>query len=127
MLCKCIEIILPQNTFSEEHLWRAASRHVQYNKKHTVSCFLSLSAVIIPQFHSYTKILTLISCILTPSSPHFLPNSHHSHPDSHHSHPESPHSHPDSHHSQPDFPHSYPSSPHSHPDSPHFHHSLHFE
>ena len=66
MLCKCIEIILLQNTFSEEHLWRAAFRHVQYNKKHTVSCFLSLFTVIIPQFYSYTKILTLISCILTP-------------------------------------------------------------
>ena len=23
-----------QNTFSEEHLWRAASGHLRYNKKH---------------------------------------------------------------------------------------------
>ena len=25
---------LLQNTFSEEHLWRAASEHLLYNKKH---------------------------------------------------------------------------------------------
>ena len=55
-----------QNTFSEEHLWKAASGHLHYNKKHTFSCFLSLSIVIIHQFHSYTKILTLIPVIPTP-------------------------------------------------------------
>ena len=58
-----------QNTFSKKHLWRAASGHLHYNKKHTVSCFLSLSTVIIHQFHYYTKILTPIPFILTPISP----------------------------------------------------------
>ena len=66
-----------QNTFSEEHLWRAASGHLHYNKKHTVSCFLSLFSVIIHQFHSYTKNVTLIPFIPTPSSPHLHPDSHH--------------------------------------------------
>ena len=65
-----------QNTFSEEHLWRAASVHLHYSKKHTVSCysscFLSLSTV---QFHSYTKILILIPFIstLTPIIPTLIP------------------------------------------------------
>ena len=40
-----------QNTFSEEHLWRAASGHLHYNKKHTATCFLSLSTVIIHHSH----------------------------------------------------------------------------
>ena len=138
-----------QNTFSEEHLRRAASGHLHYNKKHTISCFLSLSTVIIRQFHSYTKILTLILFIPTPSSPHshpdsqhfphsnphshhFYPDSLHSHPDFHnsphdspHSYPDSHHSPPDSHHSHPDSPHSLPDSLHSHLDSPHSYHSLH--
>ena len=69
--------------------------------------FLSLSTVLIHQFHSYTKILTLIPLIPTLNSPH-------SHSDSPHSHPYRPHSHPDSLHSH-----------HSHPDSPHSHHSPH--
>ena len=100
-----------QNTFCEEYLWRAASGNLNYNKKRAVSCFLSLSSVIIHQFHSYAKSLTLTPFIPTPSSPHFHldsphshPNSHHSHPDFHHCHPDSPHSHPDSHHSPPWFP-----------------------
>ena len=124
-----------QNNFSEEHLWRAAPGHLHYKKKHTVSCFLSLSTVIIHQFHSYTKIVTLISFIRTPSSPHFHPDSPHSHPYSPHSHPDFPHSHPYSLHSHPDSPHShsyslhshldFPHSPHSHTDSPHSHHSPH--
>ena len=49
--------------------------------------FLSLSTVLIHQFHFYTKILTLITLISTPISSH----SHHSHPVSSHSH-HSPHS-----------------------------------
>ena len=83
-----------QNTFSEEHLWRAASGHLHYNKKHTVSCFLSLFSVIIHQFHSYTKNLTLISFIPTPSFPHSQLDSYHSHPDFPHSHPDPLHFHP---------------------------------
>ena len=138
-----------QNNFSEEHLWRAAPGHLHYKKKHTVSCFLSLPTVIIHQFHSYTKIVTYIPFIPTPSSLHSHPDSPHSHPDFHHflhesphSHPYSPHSHPDSPHSHPyslysypDSPHShpyslhshldFPHSPHSHTESPHSHHSLH--
>ena len=110
-----------QNTFSEEHLWRAASGHLHYNKKHTVSCFLSLFSVIIHQFHSYTKNVTVIPFIPTPSFPHSQPDSHHSHPDSLRSHPDSPHSHPFSLHSHPDSPHSHPYSLHSHPDSLHSH------
>ena len=66
-----------QNIFPEEHLWRAASGHLHYNKKSTVSCFLSLFSVIIHQSHSYTKNLTLIPFIPTSSSPHFHPDSHH--------------------------------------------------
>ena len=58
-----------QNTISEEHLWNAASGHLHYNTKHTVFRFLSLSAVIIHQFHFCTKILPLIPFIPTP---HFL-------------------------------------------------------
>ena len=54
-----------QNTFSEQHLWSAASGHLHNNKKHTVSCFLPLSSVIMHQFHSYTKILTLTPFIPT--------------------------------------------------------------
>ena len=107
-----------QTTFSEKHLWGAASGHLHYNKKHTVSCLLFLSTVVINQFHSYTKILTLISFIPTPSSLHSHPDSLHSHHNSHHSHVDSPYSYLDSHHSHPD-------SPHSHPDSPHSHHSPH--
>ena len=103
-----------QNTFSEEHLWRAASGHLHYNKKHTVSCFLSLFSVIIHQFHSYTKNVTVIPFIPTPSFPHSQPDSHHSHPDSLHSHPDSLHSHPYSPHSHLDSPHSHPYSSHSH-------------
>ena len=103
-----------QNNFSEEHLWRAAPGHLHYKKKHTVSCFLSLSTVIIHQFHSYTKIVTYIPFIPTASSPH-------SHPDFHHFYHESPHSHPYSQHSHPDSPHSHPYSLYSHPDSPHSH------
>ena len=59
-----------QNTFSEKHLWGTASGNLHYNKKHTVSCLLFLSTVVINQFHSYTKILTPISFIPTPSSLH---------------------------------------------------------
>ena len=64
-----------QNTFFEQHLWRAASGHLHYNKKHTVSCFLSLSTVVIHQFHSSKKILTLIPCIptLIPCIPTLIP------------------------------------------------------
>ena len=93
--------------------------------------FLSLTTVVIHQFHSYTKILTLVPLIRTPS----FPDSHHSHLDSSHSHPDfhpshsdslhSLHSHPDSHHSHPDSPHFHPDSPHSHPDSPCSHYSHH--
>ena len=54
-----------QNTISEEHLWRAASGHLHYNMKDTVSLFLPLSAVIIHQL----QLLTLIPFI--PTS-HFL-------------------------------------------------------
>ena len=109
------------NTFSEERLWRAAYGHLHYNKKHTVSCFLSLFSVIIHQFHSYTKNVTLIPFIPTPSFLHSQPNSHHSHPDFLRSHPDSPHSHPFSPHSHPDSLHSHPYCPHSHLDSPHSH------
>ena len=112
-----------QNTFSEEHLWRVASGH--YNKKHTISCLLSLSSVIVYQFHSYTKILTLIPFIPNHRSPHSYLDSPHSHPNSHHCHPDSSHSHPDSHpnspHSHPDSPHLHPYSPHSHPCFRHYH------
>ena len=119
-----------QTTFFEEHLWRTASGDLHYNKKHRVSCFLSHSTIIIHQFPSYTRILsliplflmltliprilcipTLISMILT-----LIPN--HSHHDSPHSHPWFLHSHPDSHHSELDSPHSQLDFPHSHPDSP---------
>ena len=41
--------------------------------------FLSLSTVIIPQFHSYTKILTRVLLIPTHSSLHSHPDSPHSH------------------------------------------------
>ena len=61
--------------------------------------FLSLSAVPIHQFHSCTKILTLISLIPTTNSPHSHPYSPYSHHYSLHSHPDSPHSHSDSPHS----------------------------
>ena len=91
-----------QNTFSEEHLRRAASRHLHYNKKHTVFCFLSLSTCIIRQFHSYTQILALIVFIPTPSFPHSHPDSQHFlhyNPHSHHSYPDSLYYHPDFHNS----------------------------
>ena len=65
--------------------------------------FLSLSTVLIHQFHLSTKIFTLILLTPTPNSPH--------------SHPYSPHYYPDSRHSHPNSSHSY----YSHPDSPHFH------
>ena len=86
--------------------------HTKVSKRYFYKCayfllFLSLSTVIIRQFHSYTKILTRILFILTHSSSH-------SHSDSHHSHPDSPYSH-----------HSHPDSSHSHPESPHSHHSPH--
>ena len=100
-------------TFSEQDLWMAASEHLHYNKKHTVSCFLSLPTVIIHQFHSYTKILTIIPFSPTPSFPYSRPESPHllhfhpvrisTQPDSHHSHPDSTHSH-HSPHSVPWFP-----------------------
>ena len=55
-----------QSTFSEEHLWRLTSMVSKLHPgEHTVSCFLSLSTVIIHQFHSYTKIFTLIPTIPT--------------------------------------------------------------
>ena len=104
-------------TFSEQDLWMAASEHLHYNKKHTVSCFLSLPTVIIHQFHSYTKILTIIPFIPTPQFPVFppwipafitFPPWFLSSP------PWSPYSHPDP-------PHSHPDSPRSQPYSPHFH------
>ena len=79
--------------------------------------FLSLTTVVIHQFHSYTKILTLIPLIRTPS----FPDSHHSHLDSSHSHPDFHPSHSDSLHSL----HSHPDSHHSHPDSPCSHYSHH--
>ena len=65
-----------QNPFSEEHLWRAASGHLHYKKKHTVSCFLSLSKAVIHQFHSYTKILTFIPFLptLIPRIPTLIPH-----------------------------------------------------
>ena len=68
--------------------------------------FLSLSTVLSQQFHSHTKILTLIPFIPTPNSPYSHPYSPHSHTDSlhsYHSHPDSPHSH-HSPHSVPRFP-----------------------
>ena len=34
---------LLQNTFSEEHLWRAASGHLHYNKKHIYIEYIFLS------------------------------------------------------------------------------------
>ena len=112
-----------QNTFSEEHLWGAASGHLHYNRKHTVSCFLPLSSVIIHQFHSCTKNPTLILFIPTFSSRHSHPDS----PHSQHSHPDSPHSHSYSPHSYSDSPHFHPYSSHFHPDpphSPHLHHAF---
>ena len=123
-------------TFSEQDLWMAASEHLHYNKKHTVSCFLSLPTVIIHQFHSYTKILTIIPFIPTPSFPYSRPES-----------PHLLHFHPDSYHPHPDLriptlipriptlilrvPNlilrisTQPDSHHSHPDSTHSHHSPH--
>ena len=87
--------------------------------------FLSLSTALVHQFHSSTKIFTLIPLIPTTNFPHSLsysphphPNSWYSHPDSlysHHSHPYSLHSHSDSLHSH----HSHLDSPHSQTDSPH--------
>ena len=61
-----------QNTFSEERLWRTASGHLHYNKKYS---FLSLSTIIIHQFHSSKKILTLIPHIptLIPCIPTLIP------------------------------------------------------
>ena len=93
--------------------------HAKVSKLYFYKCahfllFLSLSTVLIHQFHSYTKILTLMSFIPSPNSPH-------SHCYSPHSHPYFPNSHPDSQHSHPDSPHSH----HSHPDSSHSHHSPH--
>ena len=83
--------------------------------------FLSLSTFFIYHFHSYTKILTLISLFSTPNfpcshpdSPHLVPYSAHSHPYSLYSLPDSPHAH-----------HSHLDSLHSHPDFPHSHHSPH--
>ena len=93
-------------------------------KKHTVCCFLSLSTVIIHQFHSCTKNLTLIPFIPTPSSPHFhpdFPHPSHSRPDSHHSKLDSPHSHLDSSHSHPYCYHCHPDSHHPHSGSPQSH------
>ena len=97
--------------------------HTKVSKLYFYKCvhiilFLSLSTCFTHQFHSYTKILTLILVIPTLNSPHSHPYSSRSHPDSPHSHPYSTHSHPDSHHSHPD-------SRHSHPDSRHSHHSPH--
>ena len=63
-----------QNVFSEEHLWRAVSGQLHCNEKHTVSCSLSHSTVIIHQFNSCTKILALIPFISTRSSPYFHPD-----------------------------------------------------
>ena len=55
-----------QSTFYEEHLWRLTSMVSKLHPgEHTVSCFLSLSTVIIHQFHSYSKIFTLIPTIPT--------------------------------------------------------------
>ena len=95
--------------------------HTKVSKLYFYKCvhiilFLSISTCFTHQFHSYTKILTLILVIPTLNSPHSHPYSSHSHPDSPPSHPCSTHSHPDSHHSHPDSPHSH-HSPHSFPDS----------
>ena len=121
--------------------------HIKVSKLYFYKCthfllFLSLSTILIHQFHPCTKILTLIFLIPTPIPPISTPvpsihtlisriiiliprnptlmsrKSHldfpYSHHDSLHSHPFSPYSHPDSLHSH-----------HSHPDSPHTHHSPH--
>ena len=104
----------------KKYLWKQQSvfklvslitSHTKVSKLYFYKCehfllFLSLSTVIIPQFHSYTKILTRVLLIPTHSSLHShpdSPHSHHSHPDSSHAHPDSPHSH--------HFPHSVPQFP----------------
>ena len=107
-----------QNTFSEELLWRAASGHLRYNKKHS---FLFLVPLLsynssIPLLYKECHPYSLHSHPQFPASPPWFPSSH---PDSPHSHPDSPHFHPYSPHSHPDFSHSHPDSPHSHPYSPH--------
>ena len=99
--------------------------HTKVSKLYFYKCghfhlFLSLSTVLIQQFHSYTKIFTLIPLISTPYSPYSHPYSSqslHFHPDSLHSH----HSHPDLSDSHPDSSYSH----HSHPGSRQSHHSSH--
>ena len=103
LLCNFIEIILLHG-WSPVNLLRFCRTPFLKNSygglpldiyaitRNTVSCFLSLFSVIIHQFHSYTKNVTLIPFIPTPSSPHLHPDFSHSHPDSPHSHPYSPHS-----------------------------------
>ena len=88
-----------QSTYFEKPTCKATSEYLHHNKKQAAYGFLSLSPVIIHQFCSYTKILTLTTFIPTTSSPRSQPDCPHSH-------------------------HLHPDSPDSHPDSPQFHHSL---
>ena len=102
-----------QNTFSEEHLWRAASGDLHYNKKQTISSFVSLHSYnsstpvqrfspLLPSFTPPVPRILLIPII--PILILIIPNySSYSDPDSPHFHPDFSHSH----HSHPDFPHSH--------------------
>ena len=55
-----------QNTFCEEYLWRAASGNLNYNKKRAVSCFLSLSSVIIHQSTPIQRVSPLLPSFPPP-------------------------------------------------------------
>ena len=66
LICDLFNLRHCNNLWYLFNLWKAASGHLHYNKKHAVSCFLSLSTVIIHQFLSYTNILTLFSSFPPP-------------------------------------------------------------
>ena len=129
---QCIEHVFLSIHKDEVYLWKQKSviklvslivSHTKLSKLYFYKCahfllFLSLSILLIHQFHSYSKIVTLIPLIPTPNclysypySPHYHPDSSNSYSDSLHSHP---HSHPDSRHSH-DF---HADSPHSVPRFP---------
>ena len=76
-----------QNIFSEQHLWRAASGHLHYNKKHTVSYFLSffIYSSSVPLIYVDSHPYSLHSHPQFPTLPPWFSAFPHSHPDSTHS------------------------------------------
>ena len=65
------EPVSTQGTLAREHVFRTQGTLFSRLKYSHFLLFLSLSTVLIHQFHSYTKILTLIPCI--PIIPTLIP------------------------------------------------------